>query len=560
MAEKKIIYQLFPRLFGNDRLNQVPNGSLEENGCGKFNDIDENTLDKLLEMGISHIWLTGVIRHSTGTAYPDHMLPASHPQILKGLAGSPYAIKDYYDLDPDLAVSVDDRMDEFLSLIDRIHDKGMKVLIDFIPNHVSRDYKSLLKPEGAKDLGQDDDQSSSFSVNNNFYYLPGTSLTLPIPCEEDNYQEAPARVTGNDLFSHAPSINDWYETVKLNYGIEFPGGIKHFEPIPDTWKKMTEILRFWCMKGVDGFRCDMAGMVPVEFWSYAIEKIREEFPGLLFIAEIYEPGRYRDFIEKGGFDYLYDKVGLYDTLRSIIFGYQNTDSISRVWENLEGLDRYMLRFMENHDEQRVASSQFAGDAWKGLPSMAVSTLMNTGPAMIYNGQEVGEKAEGSSGFSGDDGRTSIYDYCSITELQKWRNRGASDGKLLTDEQLSLRESYSYLLRFSRKHPEIQGYFYDLMWQNQHLDPEIKHKVYAFLRYIDNSIVLIVACFDASINKTSIRIPAHAIDLAGMGDKDRFTIQELYPGKAISNLIISQITSNGVPVTFDRSGWTAIRLG
>jgi len=390
MAEKIIIYQLFPRLFGNDVLFQEANGSLQKNGCGKFRDIDDNTLDSLMELGVSHIWLTGIIRHATGTAYPEHELPASHPQILKGLAGSPYAIKDYYDIDPDLAVRVENRMEEFESLIERIHKKGLKLIIDFVPNHVSRDYESLQKPVGIKDLGEGDEPSITFTPYNNFYYIPGHNLSLPLKHEGDSFQENPAKATGNDVFSPAPSINDWYETIKLNYGIDYSSGRKHYKPIPDTWKKMTEILRFWSLKGVDGFRCDMAGMVPVEFWSYAIQNIRNEFQNLIFIAEIYEPERYRQFIEEGGFDYLYDKVGLYDCIRDIICGHRTTESISRVWENLDGLDKHMLRFMENHDEQRIASDHFAGDASKGIPAMALSALMNLGPVMIYNGQEVGE--------------------------------------------------------------------------------------------------------------------------------------------------------------------------
>ncbi len=559
ITKKIVIYQLFPRLFGNDVLQQEPSGTLDQNGCGKFKDINDQVLNDLIELGISHIWLTGIIRHATGTAYPEFNLPASHPQILKGLAGSPYAIKDYYDIDPDLAISVENRMDEFEDLIKRIHQHGMKVLIDFVPNHVSRDYQSTKKPQHTRDLGEDDDQSTAFSINNNFYYLPEHELTLPVQFDNDSFQESPAKATGNDRFSPTPSMHDWYETIKLNYGLKYPDWEKHFDPVPDTWKKMTEILRFWSLKGVDGFRCDMAGMVPIEFWHYATGQIREDFPAMLFIAELYEPRLYREFIEKGGFDFLYDKVGLYDCLRDIIQNGNTTQAISRIWENLDGLDKYMLRFMENHDEQRIASEHFAGEAKKGLPAMALCSLMNLGPVMLYNGQELGEKAIGSPGFSGNDGRTSIFDYCSMPELQKWRNNGANKGKLLSPDQKLLRENYTELFQFAGREPEIQGQFYDLMWQNQNLPSQVRTRIYAFLRYIQNSLMLIVISFDEEIKKISIRIPNHALEMADMSDKERFFVSGLYPGTATRNLMLSQVTGTGVPVSFNQSGWTAIRI-
>lgn len=557
--DKIVIYQLFPRLFGNFTESQVPWGTRTENGCGKFNDISDKALEGLLELGISHIWLTGIIRHATGSDYPDHNLRKSNPSILKGMAGSPYAISDYYDVDPDLASNVPNRMKEFESLLDRIHKHGIKVIIDFIPNHVSRDYHSSSKPSHIKDLGEGDNISLAFSPNNNFYYLPGEALSLPENIDNEVFMEKPAKATGNDVFSSTPSSNDWYETVKLNYGIQYPEMNKHFDPIPDTWYKMKEILQFWSAKGVDGFRCDMAGMVPVEFWSFAISKAKEEYPEMLFIAEIYEPENYYEFIAAAGFDFLYDKVGLYDTLRDIITGYSNTDNISRVWKGLEGLDNYMLRFMENHDEQRLASIYFVENPLKGLPAMALCSMMNNGPVMIYNGQEVGEKALGSSGYSGNDGRTSIFDYSSMPEIQKWANKGKFDGGSLSHDIRFLRDKYSQLLLFCTQQAEIDGQFYDLMWQNQDLEPRIKNRVYAFLRYIQNSVLLIAVSFDNEIKATRIRIPTHALEMAEMHEKERFNILELNPGNQSYNLMLSQINGSGVPVSFDKTGWTAIRL-
>lgn len=559
MADKIVIYQLFPRLFGNDNKSFIPNGSLAQNGCGKFQDIDSKALDSLIELGINHIWLTGILRHATATAYDEQNLPSSHPQILKGLAGSPYAVKDYYDVDPDLAMDIGNRMGEFKELVERIHDKGLKVIIDFVPNHVSRDYNSISKPLKTVDLGEKDDISCFFSSSNNFYYLPGQKLSLPLEVGDDGYNEYPARATGNDCFSPTPSMNDWYETIKLNYGINPQTGEKFFNPIPDTWNKMTDILRFWSEMGVDGFRCDMAGMVPVEFWNYSIGKIKDEFKHIIFIAELYEPQQYRSYIETGGFDYLYDKVGLYDCLRDIITGNNTSAALSRVWESLDGLDKSMLRFMENHDEQRIASPRFLGDPWKGLPAIAVSSFMNSGPVMIYNGQEVGEGAKGAIGFSGDDGRTSIFDYCSMPEFQKWRNDGLFDGQKLTPDQVKLNKSYSTILNFARKQSAMMGLFYDLMWQNQDLEPSVRDKIYAFLRYTKDSTLLMVISFDPGIRQIKIRIPLHALEMAGISGQSHFTISELHPSKTNNNLMLSQINSSGIPVKFDNTGWAAIKL-
>jgi len=560
-GEKIIIYQLFPRLFANTKKFLKTWGTVSENGCGKLSDIGETALRSIREMGITHIWLTGIINHSTATDYSSIGHPASHPQIIKGLAGSPYAIRDYYDIDPDLSINIKERLKEFRDLLVRIHNNDMKVIIDFVPNHLSRDYHSVLKPEGTPDFGENDDPSVFFSPDNNFYYLPGHPLKLPSePGAAGPFSEIPAKATGNDVFSANPSINDWYETVKLNYGINPETGEKHFTPIPDTWIRMYEILKYWSSMGVDGFRCDMAGMVPVEFWSYVAERIKEDYPNIILIAELYESSKYEEYILKGGFDYLYDKVGLYDTLRSIIAGNKSSSDLSKVWQKLGGLDKYMLRFLENHDEQRIASVFFAGDPWKGIPGMAVCSMLNSGPVMIYNGQEVGEKAPGPTGFSGDDGRTSIFDYCSMPEMQKWFNNGYCDGVLLDPDQKSLRKAYSDILNFCRSNNEFTGGFYDLMWQNQDLNDEIKNRIYAFLRYDNNSCLLITISFKPKeINKLNIRIPGHALKLTPAGIKERYSVKMLYPDAGEATLMLSQLTGRGIEIHFNRTGWAAIRI-
>ncbi|MCD7710308.1 MAG: alpha-amylase family protein, partial [Porphyromonadaceae bacterium] len=456
--EKIIIYQLLPRLFGNTTENCVPNGSLEENGVGKLRDITSKALREIARLGCTHIWYTGVIEHATQTDYSQYGIEVDNPHIIKGKAGSPYAIKDYYDIDPDLAVQVPDRMSEFESLIERTHQNRLKALIDFVPNHVARQYHSDVKPDGVIDLGSNDDPTQTFLPQNNFYYIPGQEFAPHLPLGEGDtrYREFPAKATGNDCFSPAPGQNDWYETVKLNYGVDYLNCLrKSFQPIPDTWGKMRDILLFWGGKGIDGFRCDMAEMVPVEFWNWAIPQVKKQFPNLIFIAEIYNPNEYRNYLYNGHFDYLYDKVGLYDLLHNIIQGHAATQQITSCWQSLEGINAHMVNFLENHDEQRIASLQSTGDPFKAYPALIVSAMMNRNPFLLYFGQELGEAAEDAEGFSGWDGRTSIFDYWSVPSLRNWYNNGRCNDKRLTSDQKSLREMYRQALTLCNKESALR---------------------------------------------------------------------------------------------------------
>lgn len=515
-GQKIVIYQLFPRLFGNKLSHLKVDGSREENGSGKFRDINIKALRELKHMGITHVWYTGIIEHAIVEGYPDNNIPHGNPLVIKGRAGSPYAIKDYYDVNPDLAVDVDQRISEFEELIDRTHSNGLKVIIDFVPNHVAREYNSDAKPDGIKDFGEDDDSQCAFDRNNNYYYLPGESLYLSPEIQrrfpDMEYTEEVARATGNDGFTFSPGINDWYETVKLNYGVDYQsGGKKYFTPLPGTWKKMKHILHYWAANGVDGFRCDMAEMVPVEFWNWVIPELKQSFPWLVFIAEVYNPKLYNSYIHQGHFDYLYDKVGLYDTLISVIKGQAPASNISACWQDLKGLDKFMLRFMENHDEQRLASRFVVGQAQKAIPAMAVSAFMHQGPLMVYNGQEVGETAEGATGFSGDDGRTTIFDYWNMPEHQKWMNDGLFDGTWLSEEQKELRQAYIKICNLCQ-HPAItEGLFYDLMWQNNDNHAFNSDKLYAFIRYSSTKQLLIVCNFDTDDQKLLLQFPSHALE-------------------------------------------------
>lgn len=516
MNRKPIIYQLFPRLLTNNNPSCIPNGTISQNGCGKMNRITDTVLNSIKELGVTHVWYTGIIEHATKTDYSaEGILPPDNPHVVKGQAGSPYAIKDYYDVDPDLAESVPDRMKEFEQLVARTHDAGLEVIIDFVPNHTARHYHSDCAPSGVEDFGAHDDTDKFFDPNNNYYYITRQLFapSFDLGSGKKAYVEFPAKATGNDCFSAFPGINDWYETVKLNYGRDPGDGSSHFDPIPDTWFKMLNILRFWASKGVDAFRCDMVFMVPLEFWQWAIPNVKDRYPRVKFIAEIYDVGLYRDFIFTGGFDYLYDKVNLYDTLRGIQCSNYSAATITNCWQTVEGIQQNMLNFLENHDEQRFGSKFYAGDPAKVIPSLVVSSMISTGPMMIYAGQELGEQATDSEGFSGYDGRTTIFDYWSVPTLRRWYNDGCPDGSQLTPREKWLRQKYSTILGLCNRERAIsEGRFYDLMYVNYHNPTLNPHRQYAFLRSCDGVTLIIAVNFSESSCDLAINIPRHAIEM------------------------------------------------
>ena len=522
-SNKIIIYQIFSRLYGNRCTARKPFGSIEENGCGKLNDFTPTVLKQIREKGVTHVWYTGVIRHATMTDYSRYGIPRQHPAVVKGRAGSPYAIADYYDIDPDLSVNVEKRMEEFEKLVARTHRAGMKVIIDFVPNHVARQYKSICKPKGVKDLGEDDRQDEGFNpAHNNFYYCPGQSFSPYFDLyhgEKEPYEENPAKATGNDCFNNAPGQNDWYETVKLNYGVDYyAGGIGCFDPIPDTWRKMVDILLFWASKGIDGFRCDMAEMVPAAFWAWATKQVKEAHPDLLFIGEVYNPSMYRTYIASG-FDYLYDKVGMYDVLRDIICHRRGTSDITHAWQHTDDIRQYMLYFLENHDEQRIASDFFAGCGEKAVPALIVAALLEKNPFMLYAGQEYGERGMDEEGFSGRDGRTTIFDYWSVDTLVR-----ASEQKLTADEE-RLANVYNKVLSIAQKEKAVsEGQMFDLMYANQQYGAQ-----YAFLRSYGKQLMLIVVNFDDVEATLNLTIPAHAFDYLGIEEK-AFAATELLTGQ------------------------------
>lgn len=525
MQRKISIYQVLPRLFDKHEEHRLPGGDFRSNGCGKFNNFTPAALREIKKLGITHIWYTGILEHATLAQFRD--AKADPRAFVKGEAGSPYAIKDYYDVSPTLAVKVGRRMEEWEALVQRTHNEGLGVIIDFVPNHIARLYHSDQASEEAADFGTADDTNVAFAPNNNFYYLPNSSLHLAWE-ESSTYVESPAKATGNDCFVATPSRSDWYDTVKLNYGVDVDGTREcFFDPIPDTWTKMEAILRYWADKGVDGFRCDMAEMVPVAFWRWVIIRLRAIYPNLLFIAEIYQPYLYGEYLD-AGFNYLYDKVGLYDLLIDISRGARPASHLTTLHQSQEHVKGRMLRFMENHDEMRLASRHLLGSASKAKAAMAVAALLGTDGIMTYFGQELGEEALYEEGaFSGDDGRTSIFDFTTVPSLAAWVNNGKFDAGSLSEEKLSLRTWYQHLLNTALSSPSCCcGLFFDLMYIN----PQVRHDSdYLFLRSDGVDCVLVAANFSGEDRRCPVHIPQHAFDVLGLTPGVPQIVQEIFTG-------------------------------
>ena len=557
---KEVVYQVFTRLFGNTNTTNKPWGTIEENGVGKFNDFSEKALQEIKDLGVTYIWYTGVPHHDVITDYTAYGISNDDPDVVKGRAGSPYAVKDYYNVNPDLAENVENRLEEFEALIERTHAAGMKVLIDIVPNHVARNYQSLTNPKGTTDFGAEDDTTVVYSVNNNFYYNPNERFEIPDwkngyqplggeknPLADGKFDESPAKWTGNGSRASKPDMNDWYETVKVNYGVG-PGGEKHFpelpadfsakdhqshykfwkdKDVPSSWKKFRDIALYWTEKGVDGFRFDMAEMVPVEFWSYMNSSIKNANPDAFLLAEVYNPDLYRDYIRKGKMDYLYDKVQLYDTIKHIMQGHGKTDYLPGIQDWLGDIEHNMLHFLENHDEQRIASPEFAGDAKKGLPAMVVSATISTSPTMIYFGQETGEPAAEDAGF-GDPSRTSIFDYIGVPSFQRWVNDKKFDGGQSTEEEKNLRDFYRRLLNFTINSPALMGEYQEIHGFNREHTDNYSDKIFSFVRWNEEDRLIIISNFDAENSyNLDLKLPQSIVEAWGLKEDGHIAKDQLY---------------------------------
>lgn len=525
-GQRPIIYQTFPRILTNTNATCKYAGTLEENGSGKLADYTPTLLRSLKNMGINCLWFTGVIEHATKSDFTTFGIPKDNPNVVKGEAGSPYAIKDYYDIDPAIASDPNARMKEFEECVERIHEAELNVIIDFVPNHTARVYHSDSAPIGIKDFGDSDNRTYFFERDNNYYYIPNQQFSpdFNIIGEGDvPYIEFPAKATGNDCFSAFCGRNDWYETVKLNYGHDYGDNSDHFEPTPDTWLKMLHILRFWASKGIDGFRCDMVFMVPLAFWHWAIPQVKQDYPDIVFIGEIYDVGLYRPFLEYGCFDYLYDKVNLYDKIVGIHRFNYSAAQLTSAWQTVDGISSRMLNFLENHDEVRFASSEFAGDAMKTIAPLVVSSMISSGPYMIYYGQELGEAATENEGFAGYNNRSTIFDYWSYEPMRRWYDGGKCSVSKLNAQEKWLRKTYSKVLNLCNKNEALrEGNFFDLMYVNLENPGFNPHCCFAFLRYTADECVLICANFSDEDKDASINIPELAMDMAGIREGEILT--------------------------------------
>ena len=508
--EKSIIYQIFPRYWGDRAGKQKKGGTLDENGCGKFSNIDRESLDYFKSLGVTHLWLTGIVRHATGESTGG--CTASSPDWVKGRAGSPYAITDYYDVNPYLADKPERRMEEFKELLKRVHNAGLKVIIDFVPNHVARDYTSFTAlhpaPTGMPSLGSDDDKSVHWREENDFFYYPGTELKLPV--KSQTYKELPALASGN-AYTAEPAVNDWYDTVKINYCDTHTG----------TWDKMLDIVRFWAGMGVDGFRCDMVELVPADFFTWLIREIHKQYPEIVFIAEVYQKELYSKYIREVGFDLLYDKSGMYDTIRAIVQkntddsgvpveAWQSTRKITWNWQSLGDLQPYMLNFLENHDEQRFASDFVGKDAGNVFAALYASLYFNRASFMIYSGQEVGERGMYQEGFSGKDGRSTIFDWYTSDKVRKLWRYIHGDMKALDRKDVALLERYrSALTQATGNRAVISGSTYDLCYCNLSSDGFCVDRHFAFLRDCGDDTVLVACNFSNVDAEMELSIPEHA---------------------------------------------------
>ncbi|NNC49410.1 MAG: alpha-amylase [Flaviramulus sp.] len=573
--KKAVVYQVFTRLFGNTNTNNKPWGTIEENGVGKFSDFTDKALIEIKDLGVTHIWYTGVPHHCVIRDYTDYGISNDDPDVVKGRAGSPYAVKDYYNVNPDLADNPEKRLEEFKALLVRSHNVGLKVIIDIVPNHVARNYKSITNPEGIESFGDSDNKSVVYDVNNNFYYNPGEAFKVPVfengfkPLGGDNnklsdgkFEENPAKWTGNGSRLSQPNFNDWYETVKINYGIspegrkdfhELPHGFEnenyevHFQfwkdkTVPNSWKKFKDIALYWLEMGVDGFRYDMAEMVPVEFWSFMNSSVKMKNPDAFLLAEVYNPDLYRDYIKRGKMDYLYDKVQLYDTIKHIMQGHGKTDYIPGIQDYLKDIEHNMLHFLENHDEQRISSPEFADNAQKGKPAMVVSATISTSPTMIYFGQEVGEPGAENAGF-GSPSRTSIFDYIGVPNHQRWLNNKKFDGGQSTDEEKELRDFYQRLLNFTIQSEALMGNYQDIHHYNREQNQNYNDKVLSFVRWSENEKLIIVSNFDSDNRwEFNLKVPENIIKLWNLSDGNYKIEDEIY-NKYSANLVVSNGLGN-----------------
>lgn len=552
VQEKPVIYQLVVRYFSNTNQTNKTDGTLLENGCGKFNEINDSALAQIKNLGCTHIFLTGCLRQATLTDYAELGLPADDPDIVKGRAGSIYAIRDYFDVCPDYAMKPQNRMHEFEALVERIHKAQMKVLIDFVPNHVARSYLTI---NGQSSFGESDDQSQFFSAQNNFFYLvspPNQTLRLTRPShwspadlrfdglftEESGETGKTVKATGNNVADSAPPVDAWYEVIKLNYGFNFIDGSTAYDPPPKTWLDMDEILRFWQKKGVDGFRCDFAHYVPQEAWQFLIERARDESrnPQTYFIAEAYpwagsgDPITDKKQLIAAGFNAIYSGES-YRLLKNIYRQWSSIDDYDNEMKNASEDERlHSINYIENHDEVRIAApvdkSGF-GSMRANYQLAPLQYLYSSGAVMLLNGQEVGEPGDGDKGFSTNDGRTTIFDYWCMPEFAKWVNNHQYNDQHLSQEQIALKRFLADLLNLSQDRSIRGSGYWSLHYYNRPRNfTDCPDGLYSFARFEpgDRRLLIVVANMKGDRNASgTIRVPSELSKLAGLKQRLRVSL-------------------------------------
>lgn len=552
----------------------MPWGSRAENGCGTFNGVNDAALEAIARMGVTHLWLTGVLRHATQTPHPG--LPAAPACVVKGIAGSPYAVTDYFDVDPDLADESENRLAEFRALLARVRRWGMVPMLDFIPNHVSRCYDSGAKPEWC--FGLHDDTGVFFARDNSFYYLEPchSSLELQLPDGPFAPEKGCGRVTGNNAASWTPGAYDWYETAKLNYGVDYrhgsgaamylPGALAPDSHVPRTWRIMDAVLAWWQNMGVGAFRCDMAHMVPLPFWQWLIANSRLRDASVFFMAEAYNdhmkltPGDVHADLLAAGFNGVYDSVS-YQALRNLYEHGAWANDLDRVNNMSASLFASGVRYLENHDEPRMAAAAYWGGVGEKIaPAAMVAQYASTSaPVLFYNGQEVAECAEGPGGYGGDNGRTSIFDYTCLPRLQKWYNHGKCDAALLPQHLHELRSFVAELLPLLQLPALSKGGFYGLNWANQHTpgfgraagESVSGHYLYAFLRHYSKAKSTVLAICNFSPNtpvETCVHIPDDAIRWAGKKPGAYSFLNLLRPDEPPLQIDSVALQSSGLPIS------------
>ena len=413
MNKKRIIYQVLPRLWGD----------------GLLSFWDSSSFEYVKSLGAGYIWYTGIPRHASGQDF------------VKGNPGSPYAISDWYDVNPYLAADPSRRMDEFRSLVGRTHSAGLGCLVDFIPNHVACDYRGDLPLCGWHD-------------------------------------------------------GDWTDTVKVDWSN------------PRTAVEMQKVLRFWASLGVDGFRCDMVELVPARTLGEVISAVRSDYPDLLFVAEVYQKENYSTYLDVCGFDLLYDKSGSYDILRGIIGGVRSARELTWNWQRLGDFQGRMLNFLENHDEQRLASRWFAGDVSRAWAAVAFSMLFNDASFMYYAGQELGEDAS-----EGAEGRTSIFDWChpaTLSGLASYLGTGRGLGR----KERHILARYRELASLACRPVFREGCVWDLCYcqEGTSFNPD-RH--FCFVRYSAGEAWLVFCNFSSEPVSLAVNIPAELQSAAGI---------------------------------------------